>query len=164
MDSSRRAPTRRSTRGRGRLHVHGSGGFSLLEALIALVLTSLLLVGIAQGLFVTVKVSGENRTATVASVRLNAVVERMKALAIQGDFYKSCATADQVQQAVVADPGSSLDGATLHVDSVTYWNVDGYVAACPTGDKGAQLVKLTVTAGDDHATGIVALRRPTATP
>lgn len=156
MSPNRTAPRRRSTR--------GAAGFSLLEALIALVLTSLLLVGVAQGLFVTVKVSGENRTATVAVVRLNAVIERMKALVTQPGFYTPCATPEQVQQAVAADPGRSLDGATLHVDEVAYWAGDRYATACSPRDRGAQLVKLTVAAGEDSATGIVVLRNPTAAP
>lgn len=157
MSPNPTAPRWRSTR--------ASGGFSLLETLIALVLMSLLLVGVAQGLFVTVKTSGDNRTSTVASVRLDSVIERMRALATGPGFYKACATAEQIRAAVLADPGHSLDGATLDVTGVSYWDGSNYAPSCPA-DRGAQLVTVRVSVGPapdpSVATGIVVLRNPSA--
>lgn len=157
MSPNQTAPRGRSTR--------GAAGFSLLETLIALVLMSLLLIGIAQGLAVTVRTSGDNRSSTVASTRLNSVTERMKALVTGPGFYRQCATPDEVKASVLADPGHSLDGATLDIPTVGYWDGTAYAPTC-VADRGAQLVTVRITVGTapdaSTATGIVVLRNPDA--
>lgn len=157
--------------GTPRTRAGGQPGFSLVEALVALALCGMLLVGVIPGLFTTVTASTHNRDRSIAATRLTAVSDQFKVLESKPGVYKACAGPSQLEAAFNADPAGTLGGATLKVVSVQYWNGTSYVtglATCPTKDRGIQLVTIKVLVGSGSAatsaTGVVVVRNPKAAP
>lgn len=150
---------------------HDQRGFSLVEALVALALCGLLLVGVIPGLFTTVTASTHNRDRSVAATRVAAVSDRFKVVESKPGVYKACAGPSQLEAAFNADAAGTLDGATLKVVSVQFWNGASYagtLSTCPTKDRGIQLVTFEVLVGSGStaasARGVVVVRNPWAAP
>ena len=138
----------------------GQDGFSLVEALVALVLTSGLVMTLVAGLLFLVRTTESN--AEVQSLQLTAAsyAEHLKALP-----YGPCSTAAAYQSA----PGFALtNGTSVSIESVEYWQLQGpaggaggWTDECVVGaDAGAQ--RLTLVAefdGREHRLQMVKTNR-----
>ena len=135
----------------------GQSGMSLIEVLLAVVLMSIVVLGIAAGFQTTAKVSGDAGIRAEMQEALNTATDRVATLS-----YPGCAAAAQITQdamtAGVAPPGFNVD-----IVDVTY--------LVPTGPCGAttSALKLTVLVtsvndGQLTARGEVVLRNAAARP
>lgn len=149
-------------------------GSSLVEVLLAILLVSVVMLGVMAGLLTTVGASATNTRTVTARSALVTVTEQLKHM-----LYWPCsageggsgAAASAYQSALGAPPRTTANGRpiTVVVDRVRYWDdavpTPTYAATCPsTGDAGTQLIELTVEVADGRARGSVVVRNPTAVP
>lgn len=157
-----------------RVRARTAAGLSLVEVVISLVIVGMIITGVIQGVLVSASTASTTRGLVTADAVLSGIAERMKALVEQSNWYQNCASAAELQTKYLNDdgrfpkgsaPAGQLDGATLTIDSVQYWNgTNQYVNGCGT-DRGLQLVSMRVTvtggpAGPATVSGVVVLRKP----
>lgn len=162
------ASLRRENRlgGMGRSRTRGESGYSLIEALVSIVLISTILVGVITGILVTVDATRRNQSGSKATAAFSAVSERLRVMP-----YRPCATAAQLASDYQAAPYSPtfVGGSPLvEVLAVRRWNpstssFDAAGSVC-TRDSGVVVAQIRVSIAGSMRTGDVTLRNPTAMP
>lgn len=112
----------------------GQGGMSLVEVLLAVVLMSIVVLGIAAGFRTTAKVSGDAGIRAEMQEALNTASDRVATLS-----YPGCAAASQISQTANA-PGAHVapDGFNVDIVAVDYLVPSGPCTATTS------VLKLTV--------------------
>ena len=141
-----------------------SGGFSLLEVLIALVILSVGLLGIAAMLSTTVKSNDSAYMRSQATILAYNIIDRMRANPIgaaNGDYDIAIGTPAPGSATVCTGGGAGCDSAVLADYDLTQWKQtlastsnglpdgDGSITITPVG--GVNLVTVTVQWNDSRA-------------
>lgn len=153
----------------------GQSGFTLIEALLAILLISTIIVGLISGLFTAMIASSTNEDSQrieAALVSYGASVKRMP-------YDTTCAAVDGTYStAYVAwpEPGKWAipAGMTAIIRKPKYWRDvatgaaggdRGWANSCPGGkDPGAQLLTLEITYNGKTQTNTIVKRNPDARP
>ena len=151
-------------RARGPVARGDDGGFTLIEALVAVAILSIIVVGIATGTSTAARASDSDNGLTRADVLLTGFGEAVKALP-----YVKCAGTNDYQQAfdrgeqAVAAPRrlAKTAGTTLAVAAVDVTASTGCAAGL---DPGVQKVSLTVVTSGRTRTGDIVKRDPSLLP
>ncbi len=126
------------------------GGFSLVEVLVALVLSSMVVIALAAGLLTLVRVTASTNERQQLQLAAGNFSESMKAF----DYLRCGSDADyESAYGAWASKWNPPDGFTAEIVEVEYWTrvtgTDGpgaFQSACPdpAQDEGTQLVTLRV--------------------
>ena len=124
-----------------------SGGFTLVEVLVAVLLAGTVVLALAGALLTIVRATGETADRQELQLALGNYSERLKAVA-----YVDCGTTSAYRTAMVATPPPPVPaGTTVDLIGVRYWNpaTRTYDVTCPspTADAGAQRLTVRVHAG-----------------
>lgn len=142
-----RAAASSASRGPGRLTSarRTQHGFGLVEVIVALMITSMVVLSLAAGLVLVVRTTAATSERQRAQTALGSYTEQLKAAP-----YQPCASASDYQ-AVIPPPSGEVE---LVVVGVRYWRVlptgDGeFTDSCsPGSDLGAQHLLVQASLGD----------------
>ena len=129
-------------------------GFSFVEVLVSLVLTSLVVTALAAGLLLLVRVTASTSDSQRLQLAVASYAESIEAMA-----YLPCGTVEQYTIAYETSPSRWVPPTDieLRVDRVDYWKKvtspsgeGGYESTCPAADEGSQRLTISAVAGDDE--------------
>lgn len=156
LDDRRRRPPETHPRGADRASRIGSQhGGTLLEALVAIVIVSVLLVGVIAGMATSTTVSQSNTRSARARAALTAVTDRIATMA-----YPGCDDAAALTTAVRAAV-TVPDGLEATVTEVT--NLVPASASC-TAQTSVRMLTIRLSNASTKLTGQVVLRDRAARP
>ena len=129
--------------------IRDEAGYTLTEALAALLVLSIAIAAIVGSLGSTILGSRVHRSLVTGDAAVRAYASQ---LAQTG--YVGCATPAQYP-AMTNAPG----GMTVTITSISYWNGSNtgsnFVASCPSSDKGAQKIVITAKSTNTPGTQIL---------
>lgn len=122
-----------ATREPGADHDRGQGGFTLLEAVVALALVTTVVLGLAAGMLTAIRSSTSAKSTQAVDVALSAYTESLKA----ASFSSACPSPGDIGSVAVpswfTSPGSDVVG--YGVENAEHWDGVGWTpcAGQPTG-------------------------------
>jgi Tfp pilus assembly protein PilV len=138
-----------------RRRCRGEGGFTLTEALAALIILGVAVFGIVTAMGASIVTSDVHRKNVTADAVLKSWAERLNSIP-----YQECATEGVPQYQPSAMSVNVPTGYTASIATVRYWNGDGatdtpatFSSTCPGApDNGVQQLTLQVRSADGRGT------------
>jgi Tfp pilus assembly protein PilV len=136
-----------------RQRCRGEGGFTLTEALAALIILGVAVFGILTAMGASAVTSDVHRKSVTSDAIVKSWAERLNSV-----VYQECATAAVPQYQPAAMAVTVPTGFTASITSIRYWNGDGgtntpatFSASCPGApDNGVQQITLLVKSSDNR--------------